>query len=118
MIQTYDNNLIQRFVDEQIFQMQHRLNVCITECRSQRSSCPSTLSLNLIDEPLKQFVLSHQKHLFHKMNSEVRQFKEEIQEKQLFNSLNCRYFNTEKVIGSILLSVFFFAILIFLSIHV
>ena len=39
------------------------------------------------------------------MNSEVRQFKEQIQEKQLFNSLNCHYFNVEKVFGNILLSI-------------
>ncbi len=102
MVQICDNNLIQQFVDEQIIQMQHRLNVCKSQYLAQTSSCPSTLSLNLIDEPLKQFVLSHQKHLFRKMNSEVRQFREQIQEKQLFNALNCHHLNAEKVIVGIL----------------
>jgi hypothetical protein len=106
MVQIYDNNSIQQFVNEQIFQMQHRLNVCNTQCLSQTSSCPSTLSLNLIDEPLKQFVLSHQKHLFRKMNSEIRKFREQIHEKQLFNTLNCHHFNIEKVIDNIFLLVF------------
>ena len=96
--QTYDNNAMQQFLDEQIFQIQHRLNVCHSQCRAQALTCPSTLSLNLIDEPLKQFVSLHQKHLFSSMNSEIRQFKEQIQEKQLLNSFNCHYFTTEKVI--------------------
>lgn len=97
MIPTNDNNAVQQFVDEQIFQIQHRLNVCTTQCLSQTSSCPPTLTINLIDQPLKQFVLAHQKRLFYKMNSEIRQFKERIQEKQLLLSFNCQYFDSQKV---------------------
>ena len=97
MISTNDNNTIQQFVDEQIFQIQHRLNVCKTQCHSQISSCPSTLDINLIDEPLKQFVFVHQKRLFHKMNSEITQYRERIQETHLLNSLNCHHFNSVQV---------------------
>ena len=43
MGQIYDNNSIQQFVDEQILQMQHKLNVCNTQCRSQTLTCSSTL---------------------------------------------------------------------------
>ena len=103
MISMNDNNTIQRFVDEQIFQIQHRLNVCKTQCLSQTSSCPSTLNVNLIDESLKRFVFVHQKRLFHKMNSEIRQFRERIQENHLLNSFNCHHFNSVQVRDSSLL---------------
>ena len=95
--QTSNNDLLKQFVDEQIFQIQHRLNTCKTQCDSQNSSCPLTLNINEIDEPLKQFVLSHQKHLFYKMNSEIKRFRDQIHEHYLFTSLNYPSFNAQKV---------------------
>ena len=97
MLPMPNNDLLKQFVDEQIFQIQHRLNTCQTECRSSTSSCPSTLIVDRIDQPLKQFVLSHQKHLFYKMNSEIKRFRDQIQEKHLFASLNYHSFNAQKV---------------------
>ena len=97
MLPTPNHNLLKQFVDEQIFQIQHRLNTCQTECRSSASSCPSTLIVDIIDKPLKQFVLSHQKHLFYKMNSEIKRFRDQIHEQYLFTSLNYPSFNPQKV---------------------
>lgn len=82
-----DHNLIRQFVTEQIFQIQHRLNVCHTQCRSQTITCPSTLTLNSIDEPLKQFVLVYQKRLFHRMTTETKQLQAQIHENTLLNPL-------------------------------
>ena len=97
MLPMSNHNLLKQFVDEQIFQIQHRLNGCKTQCRSQTLSCPSSLIVHIIDKPLKEFVLSHQKHLFYKMNSEIKRLQDQIQENYLFTSLNYRSFNAQKV---------------------
>ena len=97
MLPTTNNSSPKLFVDEQVFQIQHRLNTCQTQCESQNLSCPLTLTINIIDEPLKQFVLSHQKHLFYKMNSEIKRFRDQIHEQYLFTSLNYPSFNAQKV---------------------
>lgn len=87
----------QLFASEQIVQIQHQLNTCRTQCNSQMASCPLALNIIEIDDILRDFVLSHQKHLFYKMNSEIKRFQDQIQEQQLFTSLNYPLFNAQKV---------------------
>ena len=106
MVHVYENDAIRRFVHEHVVNMQHRLNLCNVKLLSLNSTCPSTLTLSLIDEPLKQFVLSHHKHLFHKMDSSINKLRDQVHEIQLFNTLNFHRFNVEKVISSILLLFF------------
>lgn len=101
MVQTSENATIQRFVHENIINIQNRLRLCGAQLVSHNSACPSTLSLDLIDPLLKQFVLSHQKHFFHKMSSTISNIQYQIREIQLSNVLNSNnYFSIQKVIGT------------------
>ena len=93
----HNNARLPPFAQEQVLQIQRRLDTCYSNLLSHASSCPSTISLNTIDELLRQFASSHQKCLFHKMNLQLRIFQDRIDEKEVYNSLVDRQLTDTKV---------------------
>lgn len=97
MAQMNNNARLPPFAQEQLLQIQRRLEICHSNLLSHASSCPSTISLNTIDGLLRQFASSHQKCLFQKMNLQLGIFQEHIYEQELNVMLVDRQLSDAKV---------------------
>jgi hypothetical protein len=59
---------------EPLHHLQSKRDQYNVELNAQNPSCPPTLSLDKVDEKLKQFILSHQKQMNNRMKSDLTKF--------------------------------------------
>jgi DNA-binding HxlR family transcriptional regulator len=97
MTQSSEHDLITNFVMERLRHLQSKLDQYNAELSAQNPSCPTTLALDKVDEKLKQFILSHQKQMTKRMNSDLMKFKDHVHEKELFNTLYLNRFTVAEV---------------------
>ena len=97
MAQTNDYDLIEKFLREQLHQLQQKLDQCAAELLSQSLSCPKVLSLPKVENRLQDFVRLHHMDLTRKINYLVNKFKSDIHEKQLFEKLSSYPLTNEQV---------------------
>jgi hypothetical protein len=97
MTQSSEHDLITNFVMERLHHLQSKLDQYNVELSAQNPSCPATLSLDKVDEKLKQFILSHQKQMTKRMNSDLMKFKDHVHDKELFNTLYLNRFTVAEV---------------------
>jgi hypothetical protein len=66
----------------------------------------STITTSVIDEPLKEFVISRQKSLAARINADIANLKGSVKEKQLMNILSSDRIQDEQVNHVIHTSIF------------
>lgn len=87
MFKTKDSRLCFQFIENYIHDIQQQLNQCNKTLITQKLSCPESLSCDKIDQRLEEYIQSQQKRFQSRIDHELTKFKENIQEKQLYNSL-------------------------------
>ena len=87
MSNTNDHELCLQFTEKYITDIQHQLHQCNNTLMAQNLSCPESLSLNIVDHRLKEYIDSQQKHFRRKIDHQLSKSKEDIQEKQLYHTL-------------------------------
>ena len=84
---TEEPHLCLQFTEKFINGIQHQLEQCNSALRTQCSSYPDSLTIDLLDQRLKEYVHSQQKPFRHKINSQLLKYKQMVQEKQLYHTL-------------------------------
>jgi cellulose biosynthesis protein BcsQ len=73
---------------------------CNAELIAQSVICPSTwLSLDMINNSLKEFVRSHQKHWLNQVNYQLTKFKDDNRQQQLWKELPSHLPNVDQVLS-------------------
>ncbi|CAF1241717.1 unnamed protein product [Rotaria sordida] len=90
MTKTNEHGLCQQFVINHLTKLNQQYDQCTNELITQSSnSCPSTLlSLQNLDENLKDFVEIQEKYIANKMHAQLTRYKNTIQEKVLFQTVS------------------------------
>ena len=87
MFNTKEPHLCLQFVEKYINDIQHQLDQCNNALIRQNPSCPESLSVDVLDQRLKEYIESQQKHFRHKIDHQLSKFKDNIQEKQFYHTL-------------------------------
>ena len=87
MSNTKESHLCLQFLEKYINDIQHQLHQCNQTLITQIQSCPENLSIDIIDQRLKEYISSQQRKFRHKLDRQLSKFKDNIQEKQLDHTL-------------------------------
>jgi hypothetical protein len=90
MAKTNESNVCKQYIIESWNQTKNHLELCRTKLSRQAQLCvPTTLlPLSTLDLNLKQFVREQNKPLFEKVNKQLVQYKEVVEENKLFQELS------------------------------
>ncbi len=98
IIQSNKCSVIQKYLEEYVILVQHKIDEFTTQLTTQASSCPFKLTdLEMIDKRLKEFVHLHHLDLLRTVKYHVNKLKDNIQEKQLYKQLSYYYLTKEQV---------------------
>jgi hypothetical protein len=116
IIASNEPKIIQKYLEDYLILLQNRINQYKTELTIQSLSCPvilvTTISLEMIDQRLHEFVRLHHLDLTRQIKYHVSKLKDYIREKQLFHELSSSYpLTNEKVIHILIFFVFITPIL-------
>ena len=84
---TEDSHLCLQFIEKFISGIRQQLGQLDRALVTQGSSYPTTLAVDKLDQRLKEYVHSQQKTFRHKMNAQLSELKQNIEEKQLYRTL-------------------------------
>lgn len=85
---TNDTQLCQEYLQNYLEKVKEQLNQCQSELSTQSQSCPITsLTLNQIDDRLKEYVHAERKYLLARSNEELKKFEENISGKDLHETM-------------------------------
>ena len=100
MAETSPGELIEQFVIKYLMELRSKLEQCNVELIAQSLVCPSTLlSLDMIDNSLKEFVRSHQKHWLNQVNYQLTKFKDDIHQQHLWKELSSHLPNVDQLLS-------------------
>ncbi|CAF0740495.1 unnamed protein product [Didymodactylos carnosus] len=81
MAETSSRELVEQFVIKYLIELRSKLKQCNVELIAQPLVCPSILlSLDMIDNSLKEFVRIHPKHWLNQVNHQLTKFKDDIRQ--------------------------------------
>lgn len=76
-----------QFIEKFISGIRHQLGQLDRALATQGSSYPTSLAVGILDQRLKEYVHSQQKTFRHKMNAQLSELKQNMEEKQLHRTL-------------------------------
>jgi hypothetical protein len=98
MAKTDESELCQQYLINYIKDIKKQINQYELELIKQSKSYPkTTLSLDLIDPCLKEFVNCQRQYLSTKSNKQLIKFKDDTQETELFEIITTYYPNMDQV---------------------
>ena len=104
IIRSNEPSIIQKYLEDYLILLQNRMNQYKIELTTQALSCPvtlitqSTMSLEIIDQKLNEFVRLHHLNLERHINYHISKLRGLIREKQLVQELSSYPLTNEQVI--------------------
>lgn len=96
-INGFDDNNIKMMIESYFNDIEIALHQTKEQISAQSLTCPTTLSLQSMDELLKDFVTVHQRRYTRKINCSLAQFRTQIQDHQLWLKLSSYQMTIEQV---------------------
>jgi hypothetical protein len=87
MSNTNESQLCLQFAKKYINDIQHQLDQCNNALLTHNQINLENLSLDQLDQRLKEYIYSQQKHFRHKIDCQLIKFKDHVHEKQLGDTL-------------------------------
>ncbi|CAF1422335.1 unnamed protein product [Adineta steineri] len=86
---TNESNLCQQYIVDSLNQSKTYLDLCYAKLNTQAQSWISTLpSLDILDDNLKKFVRQQKKHSSTRINKQLKQYKDVLEEKKSFQQIS------------------------------
>ena len=102
MANSNEYELVKKFVVEHLTETQNKIDQCQAQLVAQSLACPKTLSLDIVDDPLQDFVISHRKQLSDRMIYQLSKFKDDIQNMLSIRDLISQNLTVDQVLKSIM----------------
>ncbi|CAF1496434.1 unnamed protein product [Adineta steineri] len=96
---TNESNLCQQYIVKSLNETKAHLDLCYAKLNAQAQSWISTLpSLDILDHNLKRFVRQQKKHLSNRINKQIKQYRDVLEEKRSLQQISLYLTSNDQIL--------------------